>query len=346
VTSEPTATLQPTETAEPTLTPTLQPAAIAVGGADKLALLSKNDIWMVNLDGSELTQVTSDGTDKYQLQWTPDGQAIVFLTGKCIKMVWIEDGRVDDIACFESAEHLDEFEISPDGSLAAISLDYELYIVRFDPAQLQSIRSRNQLKEQAPCAEFTPYKDNIYKTATWSKDGQLLAVVYGAPVSGRRMDTVRIMDVSKCAAKFKGLDNFPMNRFTMSGYDENPTILSFGWDGELLFALNSFIRNDGFGDLYVYNTKLYKLQSPKPEYPFINPIDSACCYRDPRFSPDGRYLLFGFQDVRRADLYETWIYYIPYGTIGTGVSYEPIPLPENFLSGKNEKPWPALRTAK
>jgi serine/threonine-protein kinase len=342
----PTFTPAPTDTPAPTVTSTPLPAAQAIGAADKIALLEDNDIWTVNLDGSELKQLTADGTEKFQLQWTTDGQAIVYLTGKCVKMVQAADGRIDDIACFESAEHLDEFEISPDGSLAAISLDFELYIVRFDLPALQGLRSRGGLKSLAPCADFTPYKDMIYKAVHWSKDGQKLAVVYGAPVSGRRMDTIRIMDVRRCAAKFPGLDNFPATRFTMSGYNDNPKILNFTWDGELLFALNSFTRNDGFGDLYIYNTELHKLQSPNPEFTHINPIGGACCYRDPRWSPDGRYLLFAFQDVSRGDQYLTQLFYIPYGTIGTGVEYIPIPLPEDFLTARNEKPWLALRAAK
>jgi Tol biopolymer transport system component len=319
---------------------------LVLGGADQLAFVMGNNIWITNIDGSGLAQLTADGAEKKALQWSPDGQAIVYITGKCVKMVRASDGRIDDITCFDTADFLDAFEISPDGQLVYISLDRELYIVNYDLAQLQSIRSRGQLKSMAPCKDFTPFRDNLYKAARWSKDGQTLAVVYAAPVGGRRLDTIRIMDISRCGAKFRGLDNFPATRFVMSGYNDNPFIESFGWDGELLFALNSFTRNDGFGDLYVYNTELHKLQSPVSSYQYINPIENICCYRDPRFSPDGRYLLFAFQDVRRGADYQTQIYYISYGSIGTSATYTPLPLPDDFLTGRTEKPWLALRAAR
>jgi Tol biopolymer transport system component len=75
----------------------------------------------------------------------------------------------------------------------------------------------------------------------------------------------------------------------------------------------------------------------------VNPIDKACCYRDPQFSPDGTYLLFAFQDIRDADKGITRLYYVPYGTIDTGARYEPLPLPE--FSDKKAQPQAVLRKA-
>ena len=75
----------------------------------------------------------------------------------------------------------------------------------------------------------------------------------------------------------------------------------------------------------------------------INPIRGVCCYRDPQWSPDGSHLLFAFQDYLQGSSSTTQLYYIPYGSLGTGVTYEPLPLPE--IGDPKEKPQPVLRPA-
>jgi hypothetical protein len=90
--------------------------------------------------------------------------------------------------------------------------------------------------------------------------------------------------------------------------------------------------------LHLFNRQTYK------ETLLINPIDKNCCYRDPQFSPDGTYLLFAFQDIRGAEQSVTQLYYIPYGTIGTGARYEPLPLPA--FTNQREQPLAVLRPAK
>jgi hypothetical protein len=51
-----------TETSLPaTPTETTVPALPALGGADKIAFVANNEIWAMNVDGSELKQLTADG---------------------------------------------------------------------------------------------------------------------------------------------------------------------------------------------------------------------------------------------------------------------------------------------
>jgi serine/threonine protein kinase len=56
----------PTLTPEPTATAT--PAIVTVGGADKIAFLNANEIWLMNVDGSDLQKITKDGTQKKKHQ--------------------------------------------------------------------------------------------------------------------------------------------------------------------------------------------------------------------------------------------------------------------------------------
>jgi Tol biopolymer transport system component len=75
----------------------------------------------------------------------------------------------------------------------------------------------------------------------------------------------------------------------------------------------------------------------------VNPIAGNCCYRDPSWSPDGRYLTFAYQAISATNKIE--LYLISYGSIGTGEVFQPIPLPENFFANRQESPQPVLRPA-
>lgn len=330
----------------PTVTATIETSVPVIGGADKIAFVTANDIWVMNVDGSQLVQLTNDRAEKINLRWTPDGNSIVYISGKCFKIVDANTGRVDDINCFVSAKSLTAFEISPDGKLVAIVIDFQLYIVPYDLTPLRQVRSRNDLIPMAPCKDVTPLNKLIYQAVRWSTDGTKMAVTFKGVDNNRRIDLIRVMDVSKCNPDPPRVDEFPASRFTMSGYNANPLIPDFSWNGNLLFALNSYERNGGFGDLYVYNTDLHKLQNTATGKDAINPLDGVCCYRNPTWSPDGRYLMFVFQDIRQGDKSVIQLYYVPYGNIGTGATFQPINLPDTFFKKSTENPQPALRPAK
>lgn len=333
----------PTNTSEPTATE--PPKLPVVGGADQIAFLNENDIWIANVDGTNLVQITKDKTEKTNLNWTPDGQALTFISGKCVKIAAISTGEVDTLGCFDNSQYVESFEISPSGERIAVTVDRELYIIPNDLSSLEKLVSGRQMTTFTVCPEVMPWINKAYKTARWYLDDSTLAVTFIAPVSGRSYDMVRVIDVSDCYDSPPGLDEFPANRFTMSGYTDNPIIFDFSWNG-ILFALNSFKRNGGFGDLYVYNSELHKLQTTSQDADYINPIDGVCCYRDPVWSPDGRFLMFAFQDIRSGASGEIDIYYIPFGDIVVGAKFEPLAFPENLLVNAKEKPQMALRPAR
>jgi Tol biopolymer transport system component len=275
---------------------------------------------------------------KTSLQWTPDGQAITFIAGKCVRMAYLESKQVGSLVCFNYVKNLDAFEISPDGKKVAISLDHQLYLVPYDLERLGQIKVRSDLTEIAECKELAPYTRTLIRTVRWSKDSSRLATVVMGALEGRRVDYVQVLDMSYCVPNPGILDNFPAkSRFTIKGYEKNPIIQDIAWDGNSLFALHSYTRNDGFGDLYIYNMELHKAQSQ------INPIDQACCYRDPQWSPDGSYLAFAFQNYLSGSSSVTELYYLEAGSLGTGAHYDPLPLPE--ITDPKEKPQPILRPA-
>ncbi|MCC6501284.1 MAG: serine/threonine-protein kinase [Anaerolineales bacterium] len=311
----------PTETALPQIP--------LIGGADKVAFLRNNDIWIMNVDGSDLRSVTNDGREKTNVEWLPDGDTILYVTGKTVKTVNITDVREEIITSFASAEYFEAFHISPDGRQIAISVNRELHVVPFNLGAFPANTTKAVLLAMNGCLF---YNDVGVKEVLWSKDNQKLAVEFLTPSGANVADAVRVLDIHLCKTSVPiRLDEFPGTRFQFP-----LEIGAFDWDGDVLFALNSNKRNGGFGDLVFYNTFTHKAASAAP-------VEGKCCYRDAVFSPDGTYIIFAFQDISLGAGSPIVLYYIPTGSLTTEGALEPIPLPDGFFTRRNDAPAPIFR---
>ncbi len=327
----------PTETASPSPSSTSPPPARlpVKGGADLIAFLANNELWTMTVEGKDLRQWTSDGAIKHNLQWLPEGESLLYISGKCVHELILAKGENRTLACFIAAEFFEAFEVSPDGKQVAISLNRELYVAPFDRERLAAARTRIHLQDMKGCYTYT---DLGVKGARWSSDGHRIALlVETAGKSNRREDAIRVLDIRACdSTKKAALDTFPQERFTMSGFKERPVIPSFDWDGDFLILLHSDIRNGGFGFLYTYN-----LDSKTAT--LLDPVGTRCCYRDARWSPDGSAVIFAYQDINLGANSKTQLYYVEYGAIGSGARLEPLPLPTDFFKNPRERPEPVLR---
>lgn len=333
-TAESTVTSAPaTETATiPAPTETLAPKVPVIGGADKVAFLRDNDIWIMNVDGSELRSVTTDAREKSSVEWMADGDTILYVTGKTVKTVNIVDLREEILTSFASAEYFDAFRVSPDGQQVAISVNRELHVVPFDIGAFNANTTKADLLAMNGCLF---YNDIGVKNVLWSKDGQKLAVEFSAPSGANVADTIRIIDIHLCKTSDPiRLDEFPAMRFQFP-----LEIVSFNWDGDQLFALNSNVRNAGFGNLVFYNTFTHKAESAAP-------VQGKCCYRDAAFSPDGTYIIFAFQDISLGSKSPIVLYYIPTGSLNTEGALEPVAIPDGFFTRLNDAPLPVFRPYK
>ena len=327
------------DTPTPSATPTasLEPRLPAVGGADLIALVNANNIWLMQTNGSDLRQLTSDGAAKHSLQWSPDGKRVFYISGKCILVTDIESSTTETLACFNAARYLESLAISPDGTQVAISMDRTLYVVPYDLALLGAVRNHADLARMSGCFTYTTL---AVKAVRWSNDGKKIAIEVVAPVGGRDEDVVQVLDISACNSTSYGtLGTFPGSSYVMTGYAASPFIPSYDWDGATLFLLNTKVRNETYGYLYSYNLESHFFAP-------LDPIKTGCCYSDPRWSPDGSHIFFAYQDLNLGSSSKNLLYYIPYGTVGTGAAYDPIPLPANFLANARENPEAALRPAR
>ncbi|MDO8755157.1 MAG: protein kinase [Anaerolineales bacterium] len=319
------------ETAATAPTEVTVPSLPVIGGGDKIAFLRNNDIWIMNVDGSDLKSVTNDSVEKFNLEWLPDGKTLLYMAGKTVKTVDIETQREEIIFSYISAEYFESFHVSPDGKQVAFSLSRELFVVPFDLEKLKNATKKRDLLAMEGCLF---YKDLAVKDALWSDDGQKLAIKYHAPSGGLFADTIRILDIHLCGdSEPVRLDDFPGARFAFS-----KEIKNFDWDGDLLFFLNSNVRNGGFGDMGLYNTFTHKFAK-------FAPVEGNCCYRDATFSPDGTFVIFAFQDIRLGTDSSINLYYLPADTLSTSRTLEPIVLPDGFFTRRNDAPMPAIRPA-
>jgi len=314
----------------------------SLGGADKIAFVANSELYTMNVNGSELSQpLTTDGATKNDLQWLKDGK-ILFLSGKTVKYYDIVTNTVDTLTTFPSEASVDAFQVSHDNKQVMIALSNEIYVVPFNVDLLKTITNRNQLaKMEGACiVDHTPKTPAVSRVreARWSADDKLVAWLFkGNDANNPTIlaEQVSVFDITGCKPELIHLqDNFPGTRFSPAGY-QNHELPDFDWDGLDQFTLNSNRRNNGWGELYIYNWKNHKGVQQIPV--------GQCCYRDARWSPDGTYLLFEYQDQSAGPAAQTKLYYVAAGELGTGANFPPLPLPDGFFKNPKEGAQAALR---
>jgi len=321
-----TATVAPTE--DVIIEPTDIPVDPGIGGANRIALTTNREVFLMDIDGGGITQLTNTNIPKFDLQWLPGGKELLYGEGKCIYTVNTEDAQPvpEKLGCF-TGEPFEGFRVSPDGSHVVISIERRLIVLPFDREFLSTAKTAFELQDwDRTCIN---YADIAVKGAQWSADGGSLAIKYQSIVNNRAGDIIRIVNVDlvRCQAVDPlTIDEFPGKHFSPEGYLKTPALPYLHWDGNNRFLLNTYIRNNGYGELY-----LYDMLSGQETH--LNPVGD-CCYRNPTFSPDGTYILFLFQDIAQGAQGETYLYYEPMNGSGTPT---PFRLPLGFFSNTREE---------
>jgi hypothetical protein len=233
---------------------------------------------------------------------------------------------------------LNAYRVSHDGKQVMIAVNNEIFVAPFDIETMKGVSKKSDLLALDPCIipEGKTKSALIVKEARWATDDKLVAWLFKGPTG---TDLVSVLNIQDCTpATIDILDTFPGNRFNPPGF-QGGVMLDFDWDGSSQFIFHTARRNNGWGELHAYNWETHKPTLT------VNPISKRCCYRDARWSPDGSYLFFAFQDEGLADAAQTLLYYVAFGDIAAGATLNPIPLPEGFFKNPKEAPQPALRPA-
>jgi serine/threonine protein kinase len=315
-------------------------SSLVLGHADKLAFISASEIWSSNLDGSEPTQLTDDGLDKSNLQWTPDGQSVIYNSGSCIKLVGSQTRETHTVTCFEGIPSISAFSISPDGQQLALALgDADLYLFPF--TQLFTLQPHSHPADLGPlvqCAYFAPYHTTeAIKAASWSLVADQLALLLSNPVDGSSREQVSIYDFSQCTASPPLVQEISPTYFlfNLRGYYQHPEISGLTWNKDGQFLFNGSVSSSGFGDFQLYNLDNGQTEALAP--------NGSCCYRDVRWSPDGSYIFYSYQPEAGGDIS---LFYVPSSQLNQpGEAMAALALPPDLLDANQGALQPALRTA-
>lgn len=311
------------------------PVIPIVGGADKIALVANSEIYLMNVDGQDLKQITTDGGEKRDLQWTPDGRNLIFISGLTVKYYDVETDTINILTDFPSASSLNAFRVSPDGAQVMLTMNNEIFVVPFSFEGFKDVDRKSDLLALKYCIDprgGTEAAARI-REVRWSSDGTQVAWLYRLAT-----DVVSVYDISQCNPEtLNDLYSFPSGLFTPPNFSQG-TIPDFDWNGDDLFVFNTIKRFETWGDLHMFN------KDGRP-IPLLNPVNKKCCYRDARWSPDGRFLFFAFQEEIPGQTAPTLLYYVAYSDVIAGANLQPIPLPPDLFKDPKEAPQPALRPA-
>jgi Tol biopolymer transport system component len=254
------------------------------------------------------------------------------MSRNCGFMLDSKTNRTQQIICFNGNEVLEGLRVSPDGKWIAISIQRTLNILPFDPELLNTMNSRFSL---ISLKDNCFYNQVPFRDVRWSKDDtQLAAHVIDTRLVNSDQIFLFNVDLANCATVgLVRLDRIPGGHIEFEK-ESNDRVESYDWDGKNQFLLNDSIRNDGFGNLYLYNSQTKEAEK-------LNPINGECCYRDARLSPDGKYIFFVFQKFNDIAIE---LYYASLADIQDGQPLTPIELPGGFFSTPRDKPQPALRS--
>jgi hypothetical protein len=339
----PTATNTPTPpvTFTPTPTATITPIPLPIiGGADRIAVTSKNEIYLFNADGSRFRALTKTGLPKLDLQWLPNSSKLLYVEGNCVYTIDVETARLErqELVCFTDG-NFTGFRVSPNGQRVAISIANRLLLMSFDLRAISNVSSVFELQQlEGQCLD---YSDATVTSALWSADSERLAIRYKSAISHRIGDTVRVIGVDWDLCQDVPVviwDEFPADHFIPDGYARYPILPSYHWDGDRQFLFNSFIRNDNYGELYLYDMTENAAEK-------IHPIGNNCCYGSAAFSPDGTHILLVFQDQDLGANSKNRLYYFPLDQLETLTDLTPLPLPNVFFDDLDENIQLALHPA-
>jgi len=219
-----TETIAPTEATEPTAIP----VAPGIGGATRIALTTNREVYLMDIDGGNITQLTKTNIPKFDLQWLPGGKELLSGENGCIYTVNVEESQPQPVklGCY-TGENFTGFHVSPDGKNVAISIENRLIVLPFDLELLSTAKSAFELQNSdKTCIN---YVEDAVKNAQWSIDGKSLAIKYQSIVNGRVGETIRILDVDLLRCKSVDplvIDEFPGKHFTPDGYGSLPVLPS------------------------------------------------------------------------------------------------------------------------
>lgn len=187
---------------DPQVSPDGRTIVLTIRSTDMAANKGLTDLWILNIDGSNLRRLTSHPTGESNPRWAPDGKSVFFLSTRSgSSQVWripVDGGEAVQVTC----EPLDvsNLVISPDGSHIAYTMD--VFVDAKGPAETK--KRLDQIAEQKATGRV--YDRLFFRHwDTWS-DGRRSHLFVRKTSGGDAIDVTRGMDMDVPEKPFGGTE--------------------------------------------------------------------------------------------------------------------------------------------
>ena len=252
---------------DPRVSPDGRSIAFTVSTLDLEANRRRSDLWLVHADGTGLRRLTSDPGSDTGAAWSPDGNAVYFLSTRSgSSQVWklpLGGGEAQQVTTLPL--DVGSFVISPDGTKLALAMEV---FPNASPAD-----TKKRLDEVAKDKATGRIHDRLFfrHWDSWA-DGRRSHLFVLPLAGGEPVDVMKAMDADAPSKPFGGSDEYA---FTPDGRS-----IVFG------------ARDVGRSEAWSTNFDL-----------FVAPVDGSVAPRNltaanlawdayPSFSPDGRTLAY------------------------------------------------------
>jgi dipeptidyl aminopeptidase/acylaminoacyl peptidase len=272
----------------PRVSPDGQRVAFVLRSTDMEANRGRNDLWLVNADGSGLRQLTSHPDADTQPLWAPDGRSLFFLSSRGgSSQVWrlpIDGGEPSQVT--KLPLDVSGFAVSPDGAKLAVALE-----VFPDCATLECTTQRVEAKTKSKTTGRVYDKLFARHWDTW-KDGRRSHVFVVPVAGGTPVDVMKGMDADSPSKPHGGPDEF-----------------TFTPDSQgVVFAARDVGRQESWStDLDLFVAPVDGKGAPRKLTASNRATDTH-----PVFSPDGKTLAYlamerpGYESDRLRVILRTW----------------------------------------
>jgi dipeptidyl aminopeptidase/acylaminoacyl peptidase len=251
-----------------------QRIAFTLRKTDLDANKGRNDIWLVNTDGSGLRRLTSHAAGSSTPRWAPDGASIYFLSGRSdASQVWripVDGGEAEQVT--DLPLDVGDFKIAPDGRHLAVAVE-----VFPDAATLEETKQRLDAEKERQSSGRLYDRIFVRHWDTW-KDGRRSHVFVVPVEGGAAVDIMQGMDADAPSKPFGGAEEFT---FTPDS-------------AAVVFAA----RDQGPAEPWSTHFNLYVAPIDGSAPPRIIVDGQGAMVTGPTFSPDGKTL--GYLAMKRA----------------------------------------------
>ncbi len=252
----------------PRVSPDGKRVAFQLRTTDLEANRGRFDLWVINLDGTGLRQLTTHPENDTDPAWAPDGQSLFFLSSRGgSSQVWrlaLDGGEATAVT--KSPIDVDSFNLSRDGQQLAFAA--ETYP---DCDSLECTEKR--LAEKAKVKSSGKVYDSLFARHwdTW-RDGRRAHLFVQKVVGGTPVDTMKKLDADAPSKPFGGSEEY-----------------TFTPDGKgLVFTARVVGREEAWStDLDLFSVPVDGSQAPRKLTTTNRATDTQ-----PVFSPDGKTLAY------------------------------------------------------